>query len=299
MIVIGSRGSQLALWQANHIAGELHKLGVETRLEIIKTTGDKIQDVPLSKVGGKGLFTKEIEEALLRGDIDLAVHSMKDMPAAVPDGLTIAAIPEREEVRDAICGSTLAKLKRGARIGTSSLRRAAQLHAMQKGYVIEPLRGNVDTRLRKLEEGQYDAIILAAAGLRRLGWKDRIRQLIPISVMCPAVGQGALSIETRVDGGLAHQMAGKLDHRETRLAVTAERALLARLEGGCQVPIGAHATVSGNEIHLEAIVASPNGEQSIRAAHAGSDPHALGLQVADTLLRGGAAEILKSVYGAA
>ncbi len=203
MIVIGSRGSQLALWQARHIASCLEKLGVETRLEIIKTTGDKITDVPLAQVGGKGLFTKEIEEALLAGTIDLAVHSLKDMPTGLPAGLTLAAIPEREDPRDALIGRPLNELRPGSKVGTSSLRRAAQLHALGRGLVIENLRGNVDTRLRKLDEGQYDAIVLAAAGLRRLGWADRIRELIEPSVMCPAVGQGALAIETRDDGGAA------------------------------------------------------------------------------------------------
>ncbi len=178
VIVIGSRGSQLALWQARHIAACLQELGVETRLEIIKTTGDKITDVPLAQVGGKGLFTKEIEDALLAGAIDLAVHSLKDMPTGLPAGLTLAAIPEREDPRDALIGKPLAELGAGAKVGTSSLRRAAQLRALGRGLVIESLRGNVDTRLRKLDEGQYDAIVLAAAGLRRLGWADRIRELI-------------------------------------------------------------------------------------------------------------------------
>ena len=180
MITIGSRGSQLALWQARHIAARLAELGAETRLEIIKTTGDKILDVPLAKVGGKGLFTKEIEEALLAKTIDLAVHSLKDVPAELPEGLTLSAIPEREDPRDALVGTTLAELKNGAKIGTSSLRRSAQLYALGRGFVTETLRGNVDTRLRKLDEGQYDAIVLAAAGLRRLGWADRIREMIPV-----------------------------------------------------------------------------------------------------------------------
>ena len=190
MIVIGSRGSKLALWQAHHIAARLSELGAETRIEIIKTTGDKITDVPLAKVGGKGLFTKEIEEALLVRTIDVAVHSLKDMPAEIPAGLTLAAIPEREDPRDALVGLSLAELGAGSRVGTSSLRRAAQLRALGRGMITETLRGNVDTRLRKLDEGEYDAIVLAAAGLRRLGWQDRIRELIPVEAMCPAVGQG-------------------------------------------------------------------------------------------------------------
>src|SRR5579883_2763167 len=227
MITIGSRGSQLALWQARHIAACLAELGAETRLEIIKTTGDKILDVPLAKVGGKGLFTKEIEEALLAKTIDLAVHSMKDVPAELPEGLTLSAIPEREDPRDAVVGPALADLKDGAKIGTSSLRRSAQLYAMGRGFTTETLRGNVDTRLRKLDEGQYDTIVLAAAGLRRLGWQDRIAEMLDPEVMCPAVGQGALAIETRDDNGPAFQIAQRLQHADTRIAVTAERAVLA------------------------------------------------------------------------
>ena len=297
MIVIGSRGSALALWQAHHIAAKLTELGAETRLEIIKTTGDKIQDVPLAKVGGKGLFTKEIEEALLESKIDLAVHSMKDMPTGVPAGLIISAIPEREEPRDAMVGATLNDLPDGARIGTSSLRRASQLLALGRGFVIENLRGNVDTRLRKLDEGQYDAIVLAAAGLRRLGWQDRIREIISADVMCPAVGQGALAIETR-ESGEAREIARKLDHAETRACVEAERAMLAVLGGGCQVPIGAHAQLVGSEITLHAIVASPDGQRIIRGKLSGADPQQVGAALGQRLLDEGASGILKEVYGA-
>src|SRR5689334_17731431 len=220
MLVIASRGSQLALWQARWVQAQLASLGHESRIEIVKTTGDKITDVPLAQVGGKGLFTKEIEEALLARSIDLAVHSLKDMPTGLPAGLTLAAIPEREDPRDAVIGKPLAELREGSKVGTSSLRRAAQLHALGRGLVIENLRGNVDTRLCKLDEGQYEAIVLAAAGLRRLGWADRIRELIEPSVMCPAAGQGALAIETRDDGGAAHEIAGKLNHATTNAAVT-------------------------------------------------------------------------------
>jgi hydroxymethylbilane synthase len=294
-IVIGSRGSQLALWQANHIQAKLRALGAETRIEIIKTTGDKITDVPLAQVGGKGLFTKEIEEALLNGSIDLAVHSLKDMPTALPAGLILAAIPEREVPRDAWIGKPLADLKPGARIGTSSLRRAAQLHAMNRGFVIENLRGNVDTRLRKLDEGQYDAILLAAAGLRRLGLADRIEMVLDPDVMCPAVGQGALAIETRDDSGAGRLLAENLEHAPTRLAVTAERALLATLEGGCQVPIGAHAKVTGENIDLRAIVASPDGRTAIRDRITGTNPVTLGQTLGARLLASGAREILQSV----
>jgi len=308
VIVIGSRGSALALWQARHIAAELNELGSETRIEIIKTTGDKIQDVPLAKVGGKGLFTKEIEEALLDGTIDLAVHSLKDVPSALPAGLTLAAIPEREETRDALIGAPLSALDRShtvanqngtaLRIGTSSLRRASQLRAFNPALVIETLRGNVDTRLRKLDEGRYDAIVLAAAGLRRLGWQDRIRELIPVSIMCPAVGQGALAIETRDDSGPARQLARKLDHAESRIAVEAERALLSTLGGGCQVPVGAHASLEGSVIRMHAIVASPDGTRLLQGDHQGLDPVAVGEELGNRLLDQGAREILSEVYAA-
>ena len=299
MIVIGSRGSQLALWQARHIAARLEELGEQTRIEIIKTTGDKITDVPLAQVGGKGLFTKEIEEALLAGSIDLAVHSLKDMPAALPAGLTLAAFPEREDPRDALVGCTLAELRPGVRVGTSSLRRAAQLHALGLGLAIETLRGNVDTRLRKLDEGQYDAIVLAAAGLRRLGWENRITELLEPAVMCPAAGQGALAIETRDDGetrdgGAALEIGRKLDHAATRAAVTAERALLVVLEGGCQVPIGAYAHLEGYSIHLHAIVASLDGQRVIRDSLCGEEPIALGHELGHRLLAAGARNILAS-----
>src|SRR5208337_1487073 len=200
MLVIASRGSQLALWQARWAAGELAARGQECRLEIIKTTGDKITDVPLAKVGSKGLFTKEIEEALLDGRADLAVHSLKDLPTELPEGLALAAVPEREDARDAVVGKRLADLAAGARVGTSSLRRAAQLRKLRPDVAIESVRGNLDTRLRKLAEGRYDAILLAAAGLKRLGWEDRIAEILPAETMCPAVGQGALAIETRAQG---------------------------------------------------------------------------------------------------
>ena len=277
MIVIGSRGSQLALWQAHHIASLLN---VETRIEIIKTTGDKIQDVPLSQVGGKGLFTKEIEEALLDHRIDLAVHSLKDMPSELPAGLILSAIPEREDPRDALLG---APLKEGSRVGTSSLRRTVQLKAMHRGVSIETLRGNVNTRIRKLDEGQYDTIILAAAGLRRLGWDDRIAELIPVDVMIPAVGQGALAIETRDDQGKAHRIAHTLEHEASRTAITAERAFLAVFGGGCQVPIGAHATIHGSEIRLRAFVSEPDGTNVKRGEETGTDPVGVGQALAERL----------------
>lgn len=289
MIVIGSRGSQLALWQARHIAASL---GGETRIEIIKTSGDKIQDVPLAAVGGKGLFTKEIEEALLAGAIDLAVHSMKDLPTKLPEGLAISAIPEREDARDALIGQPL---RDGMRVGTASLRRSAQLRHVHPHLQIEMLRGNVDTRLRKLDEGRYDAIVLAAAGLRRLGWHDRIRELIPVEIMCPAAGQGALAIETRNDGGPAQQITRQLNHGPTSTAVAAERAMLEVMGGGCQVPIGAHATIDGASIHLRAIVAAPDGSRLVRGELSGLDPVGLGTALGRRLLAEGADEILKAV----
>lgn len=294
MIVIGSRGSQLALWQARHIAACLKDLGAETRIEIIRTTGDRIQDVPLAQVGGKGLFTKEIEEALLAGTIDLAVHSLKDMPTALPPGLTLAAIPPREDPRDAIIGRPLSELGAGDKVGTSSLRRAAQLLALGRGLVTENLRGNVDTRLRKLGEGQYASIVLAAAGLRRLGWADRICELLDPAIMCPAVGQGALAIETRDDGGSTHRIASQLNDPATSAAVTAERSLLALLEGGCQVPIGAHARLEGSVLYLQAIVASPDGSRMVRDQASGTDPVTLGRELGERLLSAGAREILAS-----
>jgi hydroxymethylbilane synthase len=298
MLIVGSRGSQLALWQAHWVKASLEALGEECRIEIIHTTGDKITDVALSKVGTKGLFTKEIEEALLDERIDLAVHSLKDMPTELPAGLTLAAIPAREDPRDAMVGKELRQLTAGARVGTSSLRRAAQLRAMRTDLEIETIRGNVDTRLRKLDEGQYEAIVLASAGLRRLGLQDRIAELMDPAVMCPAVGQGALAIETR-DGGGARDLCALLDHPLTRTAVMAERAVLARLGGGCQVPIGAYAIVPDGTVHLRAVVVSPDGSSVIRKQISGPANRAeeLGRETGDALLAEGGRQILESVYG--
>jgi hydroxymethylbilane synthase len=300
MLTIGSRGSQLALWQARWIQVRIQSFGMETRIEIIHTTGDKITDVALSKVGTKGLFTKEIEEALLAGAIDLAVHSLKDMPTELPEGLMLAAIPEREDPRDAMVGRSLGSLALKAKIGTSSLRRAAQLRARRPDLNIENIRGNLDTRLRKLDEGQYDAIVLASAGLRRLGCENRITELLDPDVMCPAVGQGALAVETRADGGEAEQFAKQLEHRESRVAVTAERAVLRALGGGCQVPIGAYATVDGEMVQLRAIIVSPDGTEIIRkrASGASRDAEVLGRALGDELLAQGGRQILQAVYEA-
>jgi len=298
MLVIASRGSQLALWQAHWVRGRLAALGRESRIEIIKTTGDKITGVPLAQVGGKGLFTKEIEEALAEGRADLAVHSLKDLPTELPSGLVLAAVPEREDARDALVGGRLTDLKQGARVGTSSLRRAAQLRALRPDFKVESVRGNLDTRLRKRDEGRYDAIMLAAAGLKRLGWADRIAEILEPEVMCPAVGQGALAIETREDGRAA---VAELEHAPTRAAVAAERALLAALGGGCQVPIGAHAGVSGGKLAMIAVVASPDGSRIMRAAKEGrpEDASAVGAELGAELLAKGAREILDAVYGGA
>jgi len=298
MLTIGSRGSQLALWQAHWIQARLQELGQESRIEIIKTTGDKITDVALSEVGSKGLFTKEIEEALLAGAIDLAVHSLKDMPTDLPGGLTLAAIPVREDPRDALVGRAFEDLAPGARVGTGSLRRAAQLRARRPDLRIEDIRGNVDTRLRKLDEGRYDAIVLAAAGLRRLGWEDRITELFNPSVMCPAVGQGALAVETRDDGGSAFHIAERLEHAETRAAATAERAVLAALGGGCQAPMGSYAYVNDAILYVIGLIISPDGSKLIRHAKHGSiaEAAALGHALAEQLLAEGGREILDAVY---
>jgi hydroxymethylbilane synthase len=294
MLVIASRGSQLALWQARWVAAQLSAAGHPCRIEIVKTTGDKITDVPLAKVGTKGLFTKEIEEALLDGRADLAVHSLKDLPTELPEGLVLAAVPEREDPRDAVVGSKLADLPLGARVGTSSLRRAAQLRQLRPDLQVESVRGNLDTRLRKLDEGQYDAILLAAAGLKRLGWGGRIAEILAPEQMCPAVGQGALAIETRA----GFEGVALLDHPATHAAVLAERAVLGALGGGCQVPIGAYATVSGGSIHILAIVAAPDGTQVIRANAEGAaaDAAQIGARLADDLLKRGARHILDAVY---
>jgi len=294
MLVIGSRGSQLALWQARWVQARLAGLGLESRIEIIRTTGDKVTSVPLASVGGKGLFTKEIEEALLAGQVDLAVHSLKDLPTEIRASLEITAIPEREDPRDAMVGRTLAGLSRNAKVGTSSLRRAAQLRHQRPDLAVESVRGNVDTRLRKLDEGQYEAIVLASAGLIRLGLADRIAESLDPEVMCPAVGQGALAIETRSDGGAGQRACKALDHAPTRAAVTAERAVLAALGGGCSTPIGAYARVDGERLRLMAIVLSADGTASVRETIEGAaaEPGQLGRGLGERLLAQGAARIL-------
>ena len=297
---IGSRGSQLALWQANHIAARLRERGHEVEIKIIHTTGDKITDVALAKVGAKGMFTKEIEEALAAGGIDLAVHSLKDLPTEVSEAFEIAAVLAREDPRDALCSKnhiSIDALPQRARVGTSSLRREAQVKAIRPDLVVYPLRGNVDTRLRKLESGEYDAIILAVAGLRRLDRTELVRQIIPVEVMCPAAGQGALAIETRAGDETVLDAISFLDDRASRTETDCERALLKKLGGGCQVPIGANASWQDGLLHLQAVVASPDGSLLLRESATGCDPSELGEAVGDSLLRRGGANILDQVYG--
>jgi len=299
---IGSRGSQLALWQANYIADRLHGHGHTVHIEVIKTTGDKIIDVALAKVGTKGMFTKEIEEAMLDSRIDLAVHSLKDLPTELTPEFVIAAVPEREDPRDAFLSnkySRIEELPARARVGTSSLRRQAQLHAMRGDLEIIPLRGNVDTRLRKLQSGEFDGIILAAAGVSRLGLTDLVRMRLEPEQMCPAAGQGALAIEARSTDSATIAALKFLDHTVTRAAVECERAALNALGGGCQVPIGAYASHENGKLTLQAVVASPDGTEIIRAQRSGSEPQELGREVGEALLANGAMRILASVCGTA
>ncbi len=297
---IGSRGSQLALWQANHIASLLRGRGHAVEIEIIKTTGDKITDVALAKVGTKGMFTKEIEEALAESRVDLAVHSLKDLPTEISAEFEIATITQREDPRDVFCSRQFAKIEQlpqRARIGTSSLRRQAQLRALRPDLQIEPLRGNVDTRLRKLESGEFDAVILAAAGLNRLGKTELVKQIIPAEIMCPAAGQGALAVEIRAGDAITRQSIAFLDDAAARSTTTCERALLNKLGGGCQVPIGAFAQTDGSRLHLDAVVARPDGSKVLRESRDGDDPIELGTDVGEALLRRGADAILEEVYG--
>lgn len=303
-LVIGSRGSKLALIQAEIVKRELDLLNprIEVRIEIIKTSGDVKTD-PLSVIGGKGVFTKELEDALLEGRIDVAVHSLKDLPTVVPASLTIAAICKRDDPRDALVlgrklknavNPSIEGLPRAAVVGTSSPRRLAQLKHLRNDLVFKELRGNVDTRLRKLDEGQYDALVLACAGLRRLGLEDRISAALSSDQMLPSPGQGALGIETRVDDDETVEMLAKLDHKFTRLACTAERALLRSLGGGCQLPIAAYAVVRDKKIRLDGLVADKQGKRMVKDRLAGSlsEAEELGSRLAERLLASGAAELL-------
>jgi len=293
---IGSRGSQLALWQANHIAARLRAYGHEVDIEIIHTTGDKITDVALAKVGTKGMFTKEIEEALAAGSVDLAVHSLKDLPTELSPGFEIAAITERQDPRDAFCSchySKIEDLPKNARVGTSSLRRQAQLKAIRPDLEIHALRGNVDTRLRKLESGDWDAILLAAAGLARLGLRPAHVAFLSSDVFVPAVGQAIIGVEIRRDDRRARAAIECLDHRATHVCALAERAYLRRLGASCTTPMAAHAVLDGTRLRMVALVASEDGRKVLRAEAAGAaeDAETMGRGLAESLLAQGAAEV--------
>jgi hydroxymethylbilane synthase len=302
-LVIGTRGSALAIWQAEWIQTHLRELepGLSVSLKRIKTTGDRILDTPLAMIGGKGLFVKEIEEALTRAEIDLAIHSMKDVPTQLPDGLEILSIPAREDPRDALIsreGDVLQNLPSGARIGTSSLRRQAQLLHARPDFKVVMLRGNLDTRLKKLDAGEYDAILLAAAGLRRLGLEPRITEFLSYDVCLPAISQGALGLEGRADDQFVRNLVGRLEDPAARIAVAAERAFLERLEGGCQVPIAAHATIDNQTLTLQGLIATVDGARLIRGSEEGSIGQArkVGTTLAERLLSLGGREILKEIY---
>jgi hydroxymethylbilane synthase len=296
---IGSRGSQLALWQANHVARLLRGQGHAMEIEVIKTTGDKITSVALAKVGTKGMFTKEIEDALDEKRVDLAVHSLKDVPTDLAEQFELAAIMKREDPRDAFISvkfSSLDELPQGAKVGTSSLRRQCQLKAVRPDLEVFPLRGNVDTRLRKLESSEYDAIILAAAGVHRLGLDKHVRSRISADIMCPAVGQGALAIEIRCDDQRTKALLTFLNDADTQAATDCERALLGSMGGGCQVPIGAYAEKRDGRLFLRAMVGRPDGSQILREQADGTDGVKLGRETAQALLRRGGDKILKDVY---
>lgn len=306
---LGTRGSQLALWQARTAAALVERAGgPPCDIVIIKTTGDRLQEAPLSEVGGKRLFVKEIEDALLRGDVDFAVHSCKDMPAVLPEGLAIGAVLPREDPRDvmvlprtsvppATLEELLAALGPSARIGTSSVRRIAELARLLPGAAFVPIRGNLDTRLRKLDSGNYDALVLAAAGMRRLGFTDRISYTLPLDACVPAPGQGAIAIELRADDERTRAALARIDDAVTGRAVEAERALVARLGGGCQTPVGAVAVPEGDELDLRAVVVSLDGHRAVRARDRGplTDAGVLGARLAGRLLAEGAGAILEEV----
>jgi hydroxymethylbilane synthase len=302
-IRIATRKSPLAMWQAEHVTAELKKAHPGLKVEILgmSTQGDKILDTPLAKIGGKGLFVKELEIAILDGRADIAVHSMKDVPVELPDGLHLSTILEREDPRDAFVSNTyktFAELPKGARVGTSSLRRECQLVQGRPDLQILPLRGNVNTRLRKLDEGEYDAIILAAAGLKRLGFHDRITAEISAEISLPAIGQGAVGIECRVDDTRINELLAPLHHIETAYCVRAERAMNNRLEGGCQVPIAGFALLENNKLWLRGLVGKVDGTEIIRAESNGTpdEAEAMGFGLADLLLSQGAGAILKELY---
>lgn len=291
------------MWQAEHVADALRRAhpGLEVEILGMSTQGDKILDTPLAKIGGKGLFVKELEQRMLEGDADIAVHSMKDVPVELPEGLHLAVILEREDPRDAFVSdhhASLIALPEGARVGTSSLRRQCQLADYRADLQIIPLRGNVNTRLRKLDDGEYDAIILAAAGLLRLGFAERIRNFIPTEDSLPAIGQGAIGIECRSADARVNALLQSLHHAPTAACVLAERAMNQRLEGGCQVPIGGHAMLDGGELYLRGLVGTPDGSEIVRAEIRGPEANAeqLGHTLAGELLEHGAARILHELY---
>jgi hydroxymethylbilane synthase len=305
-IIIGTRGSMLALWQAEFVQRELMKRnpGVEITLKKIKTTGDMILDVPLAQVGGKGLFVKEIEDAMLKGEIDLAVHSMKDVPTELPEPLHLAVMAKREDPRDAFLSrdhASFDKLPKGASIGTSSLRRQCQLMAVRPDIKVEQLRGNLDTRIRKCEEGLFDAVILAAAGIRRMGWAEKIKEYIGADICLPAIGQGAIGIECRKDDEFINKALSSLQDQDTWDAVAAERAFLGKLEGGCQVPIAAYAVVmdGGKKLRLRGLVGSVTGDRIIKDELEApvKEGAKAGVELAQRLLSKGADKILAEVYG--
>ena len=305
-VVIGTRGSMLALWQANWVKSLIEELNPSLKVDLmkIKTTGDIIQDVPLAQVGGKGLFVKEIEEAMLRGEIDLAVHSMKDVPTYLPGGLHLGCILKREDPRDAFISNkyeSLASLPAGAKVGTSSLRRSCQIKAMRGDLDIISLRGNFDTRIRKMDEGEFDAIILAAAGANRLGLADRVKEFISKETSLPAIAQGAVGIECRQDDEFINNLLTPLKHAESEICVTAERATLKKLEGGCQVPIAAHAQLDGDKLSMKGLVGSVEGDVILRAEKDGLavDAEAIGIALAEDLLSKGADKILAEFYDSA
>ena len=302
-VVIATRQSPLALWQAEHVQRRLLEAHPELEVELLKmnTQGDIILDTPLAKIGGKGLFVKELEQGLMDGRADIAVHSMKDVPVELPGGLHLPVILEREDPRDAFVSNQYASfeaLPQGAKLGTSSLRRQCQLSALRPDLEVISLRGNVGTRLRKLDEGQYDAIILAAAGLMRLALTDRIAGKISTNTCLPAIGQGAVGIECRTDDPRVNEIISILNHEPTHIRVTAERALNHRLEGGCQVPIGGFAEIDGNKLRLRALVGSPDGSEMIRGEVNGTldEAEKMGVELAEDLLSRGADRILKEVY---
>ncbi|NOX76368.1 MAG: hydroxymethylbilane synthase [Gammaproteobacteria bacterium] len=303
IVRIATRKSPLALWQAEFVRDSLLARNPDLQVELVKmvTQGDKILDTPLAKVGGKGLFVKELEQGMLRGDADIAVHSMKDVPVEFPEGLHLAVICEREDPRDAFVSNdvqSIEDLPKGARVGTSSLRRTCQIRAWRPDLDIRDLRGNVNTRLRKLDDGEYDAIILACAGLIRLGFHDRIRDHLDPAFSLPAIGQGAVGIECRRDDPYINELLAPLNHTKTAICVRAERAMNERLEGGCQVPIAGYAELDGDTLLLRALVGRPDGSEMVRGDIAGQSAEAehLGTTLANDLLSRGAGEILREVY---